>query len=504
MGRRLSQEEFIDRAKKVHGDLYDYSLVDYKNSNTKVRIVCPKHGEFQVTPTNHLSGHKCPACVGLARITRDVFIERANTVHHNRYDYSKVDFKGSKEHVCIICPIHGEFWQRADYHMKGNGCPKCYGTPKSTTEEFIAKARQVYGDQYDYSKVDYKGNKDKVCIICPKHGEWWVTPNNFLRGSRCPGCYGTPKHTAEEFIAMARVVHGSKYDYSKVKYDGLKSEVTIVCPIHGAFTQKASVHLNGSGCPVCSNNARITKEEFIKRSIETHSIKYDYSKVDFGNSTEKVCILCPQHGEFWQTVQYHMRGGDCPKCVGGVRLTRESFIEKAKDVHGDRYDYSKVDYINYSTRVCIVCPEHGEFWQTPNSHLFGCGCPVCPQSNLEGEMRQFLIRNGIRFEQEKGFDWLKYRNKMFLDFYLPDYNVGIECQGKQHFEPISMFGGEEFYNKTIKRDRKKYDLCAEHGINVLYFSNADIDYPYDVIENYGQLLEIIKGHESNAEEEDHG
>ena len=403
-----------------------------------------------------------------------------------------VEYKGLAEPVCIICPVHGEFWQKPEVHLNGSGCQKCFATPKSTTEEFIEKARKIYGNKYDYSKVDYKGNKEKVCIICPEHGEWWVTPNNFLRGSECPGCFGTPKYTSEEFIKRAKKIHGNKYDYSKVEYDGLKNKVKIICPIHGEFEQSAGSHLNGCGCPACSGSERITKESFIRRSIKSHDIEYDYSKVEFSNGTEKVCIICPKHGEFWQKVSYHIHGGNCPKCVGGIKITKEDFIEKAKQIHGDKYGYSKVDYRNYSTKVCIICPEHGEFWQTPNNHLFGAGCPTCPQSNMEGEMRQFLERNDIRFEQEYTFNWLRYKKKLFLDFYLPDHKIAIECQGGQHFKPIELFGGEKFYQKTLERDAIKNKLCLEHGIKILYFSNASINYPYPVIEDYKTLLEEIR------------
>lgn len=490
--KRLTVEEFIRRAVKLYGDKYCYSKVEYRNSSTKVCVICRIHGDFMTIPNNFLKGHACPACAGRQRITRAVFIERSNKKHSCRYDYSKVNYRGRDIPVTIICPVHGEFLQKPTYHMNGNGCPRCFGTPKSTTEEFINKAKTVYGEQYDYSKVNYKGNKIKVCIICPKHGEWWVTPNNFLRGSRCPVCFGTPKHTKEEFVARARVVHGDKYDYSKVDYDGLKKNVVILCPIHGAFSQSPASHLNGAGCQKCSNCARITKEDFIKRSLESHRIRYDYSRVKFANGNEKVCIICPKHGEFRQTLGYHMRGGNCPKCVGGIRLTKEDFIEKANVIHENKYDYSKVEYINYSTKVCIVCPEHGEFWQTPNNHLFGAGCPTCPESNLEGEVRQFLIRNNIMFEQEKSFEWLRLKKKLFLDFYLPEYNVAIECQGAQHFFPVDLFGGEDFYNKTLERDNAKHNLCKEHGITVLYFSNASTDYPYPVIETYDELLNSIK------------
>ena len=492
MPTRLTTEEFIKRAKKIYGDTYDYSKVDYINQSTRVIIGCPTHGEFQALPVNFLKGHACPICSGREKITPEVFLKRSKKRHNDRYDYSKVEYKGLFKPVCIICPEHGEFWQLPRYHMNGNGCPKCFGSPKSNTEDFIKKAKDIYGDLYDYSKVKYTGNKNKVTIICPKHGEWDVTPNNFLRGSRCPSCYGTPKYTNEEFINKANVVHGYKYDYSKVDYRGNKYKVIIICPEHGEFSQGAGTHLRGAGCPACSGNERITQESFIARSKASHTINYDYSKVNYINGVKKVCIVCPEHGEFWQSPSFHLHGGNCPKCVGGVRLTTAEFIEKAKKVHNNKYDYSKVAYKNTASKVCIICPEHGEFWQTPNNHLFGAGCPTCPQSNLEGEMRNFLLKNNIAFLQEHTFDWLRLKKKLFLDFYLPDYNCAIECQGGQHFSPVDLFGGEDFFLKTLERDRLKKSLCEEHGIKIVYFSNAHIDYPYPVIESYTELLEVLR------------
>ncbi len=164
-----------------------------------------------------------------------------------------------------------------------------------------------------------------------------------------------------------------------------------------------------------------------------------------------------------------------PRCLAGI----------IRNIH------SKVKYINYSTKVCIVCPQHGEFWQTPNNHLFGAGCPSCPQSNLEGEVRNFLIKHNIKFAQEKTFEWLKYKKKLFLDFYLPKYNIAIECQGLQHFYSIDLFGGEEFFNLTITRDTVKRDLCNEHGIEIIYFSKSLKEYPYQVVSSFQELLEII-------------
>jgi hypothetical protein len=490
--KRLTNIEFIERARQLYNDKYDYSKVHYINTSTKVCIICTEHGEFWMTPNNFLNGHKCLACSGKERINKEVFVSRSKIIHKNRYDYSKVNYKGLQKKVCIICPIHGEFWQKPAYHLNFNGCQKCFATPKSSTEEFIRKAKYIYGDKYDYSKVDYNGNKTKVCIICHEHGEWWMSPNNHLRGHSCPGCYGTPKRTNVEFVQKSRIIHGDKYDYSKVDYTGIKNKVCIICPEHGQFWQSASSHLNGNGCSKCSNTESLTQDSFITRSTDIHKGKYDYSNVIYTSRKNKVCIICPEHGEFWQNPNYHLHGGNCPKCVGGVRLTTDEFIEKAKDVHEDKYDYSKVEYKNTSTKVCIVCPEHGEYWQTPNNHLFGAGCPACPQSNLEGEIRQLLIKNSIEFEQEKGFNWLVFKRKMYLDFFLPDYGVSIECQGRQHFFPSKLFGGEEYFRLTIESDRIKKSLCEKHGINILYFSNCNINYPYPVFQSLRLLLKAIK------------
>ena len=416
MPKKLTLENFVARAKQLYGNKYDYSKVVYVNSGTKVCIICPNHGEFWITPNNFLNNHACPTCSGRQRITKEILIERSLRKHKDKYDYSKVDYQGLSIPVTIICPKHGEFQQKPSGHMNGNGCPMCYGSPKSSTEEFIKKAKAIYGNVYDYSKADYKGNKEKVCVICPDHGEFWVTPNNHLRGSRCPECYGTPKKTTEQFVILAKKIHNDKYDYSKVVYKGNKEKVCIICPKHGEFWQSPYSHLKGSQCPICSGVQKITIPIFIERCTKIHNGKYDYKDVHFKNLHDYVSIICPKHGKFWQRASVHYRGYGCPICGGSKRLTNEEFIEKAKLVHEDKYDYSKVQYKNTATKVCIICPEHGEFWQTPNNHLFGAGCPTCPESNMEGEIRHLLLANNIAFEQEKGFDLVKIQSQYVSGF----------------------------------------------------------------------------------------
>jgi predicted nucleic acid-binding Zn-ribbon protein len=176
--------------------------------------------------------------------------------------------------VCIICLEHGEFWQTPSDHLSGRGCPKCGGRLVNNTEEFIQKAKEVHGDKYDYSKVEYVNSHAKVCIICPEHGEFWQSPNNHLNGKGCPKCIN-PNHglTTEEFIQKAREVHGDKYDYSKVEYKGGLTKVCIICPKHGEFWQIAREHLRGQGCPIC--NVGYTKK-YKFNLLEEFESDYDF------------------------------------------------------------------------------------------------------------------------------------------------------------------------------------------------------------------------------------
>ena len=278
------------------------------------------------------------------------------------------------------------------------------------------------------------------------------------------------KKTKEQFIEEAYKVHGNKYDYSKVEYINSKTKVCIICPIHGEFLKTPNKHLLGQGCPFCSGKKKKTKEEFIKEARKVHGDKYDYSKVEYINSDTKIIITCHIHGDFEQVPYSHLQGKGCKYCNGGISDTKESFIEKARLIHGNKYDYSKVEYINSKTKVCIICPIHGEILQTPNEHLQGYGCLYCNESHLERNVCLILEENNIQIERQKKFEWL---GKQSLDFYLPQYNIGIECQGIQHFKPIEHFGGKNRFKQQIEQDEKKFILCKNNNVKLLYINYND-------------------------------
>ena len=300
---------------------------------------------------------------------------------------------------------------------------------KLTTEEFITRAREVHGDDYDYSKTDLnnRDEKGRVCIICPKHGEFWQSPFSHLKGIKCKQCAYeklTKDMTKSEkdFIKEVKEKYGNKYDTSKVHYVNAHTKITLVCPIHGDFHIMPYSLLNGKECSKCKHQSyRYTTEEFIKRAKAIHGDKYIYIKTDLDHRDEKgrVCITCPIHGDFWQTPNHHLRGQGCGKCKGKNKTTSE-FIEEIKSVFGDLYDLSNVKYVNANTKVCVRCKKHGEFKIKPNDLLNGHGCPLCNSSKLEQKTMSILENDNISFSAQKKFTWL---DKQHLDFYLPQYNL---------------------------------------------------------------------------------
>jgi ribosomal protein L36 len=384
---KLTTEQFIEKAKTKHGDIYDYSEVDYINSETKVRINCKEHGMFEQTPHSHLRGYGCSKCgfiktANYKILTNEQFIEKAKTKHEDKYDYSNVNYIKSNAKVIIICNKHGKFEQTPNSHIRGAGCSKCSGNYSPTTEQFIENAKTIHGDKYDYSYVVYINDTTKVSIICKEHGPFEQSAGTHLQGSGCLKCGGRYSPTTEQFIENAKTIHGDTYDYSYVNYVNSNTKVIIICKEHGEFEQSAGTHLQGSGCLKCGGRYSPTTEQFIENAKTIHGDTYDYSYVNYVNSNTKVIIICKEHGEFEQSPGNHLQWHECSKCgfiktANSQRYTTEEWIEKAKTIHIDKYDYLNVNYINQDTKVIIICKEHGPFEQFPGNHLRGARCFKC-------------------------------------------------------------------------------------------------------------------------------
>jgi len=198
MPKRLTTEEFIQKAKQVHSDKYDYSKVHYINSNNKIIIICPEHGEFLQNPNDHLNKHGCSKCMANNNNLKfkksiHIFLHKATNIHNNKYNYSKVEYINTHTKVCIICPEHGEFLQTPHSHLNNHGCPKCSHKKVGTlhildSNIFIKNCIKSHNNFYDYSKTNYINMRNDIIVICTKHGEFKINAHSHKNGQGCPKC----------------------------------------------------------------------------------------------------------------------------------------------------------------------------------------------------------------------------------------------------------------------------------------------------------------------------
>lgn len=342
-----------------------------------------------------------------------------------------------------------------------------------STNDFIEKSKKIHGNKYNYSKSIYVNNLTKVKIICQEHGEFEQTPHHHKRGGGCINCKkGAPALKLSEFIKKAVSIHENKYDYSFVEYKNNRTKVKVICPEHGAFEQRPSAHMLGQGCPKCNKGA-VDILETLNRINEVHKNIYEYDFHNYKGICEKISIKCKIHGWFEQTAVSHISGSGCPKCGGRQKLTIKEFIEKSNLKHENKYDYSLVEYKNNKSKIEIICSNHGIFKQSPNSHLAGQGCPSCKLSKGELQIEKILTENKLEFIRQHKFDDCKNKRPLPFDFYLPNKNVCIEFNGRQHYEPVTAFGGEYAFKEVIKNDEIKKNYCKENMINLLTIKYTD-------------------------------
>lgn len=277
----------------------------------------------------------------------------------------------------------------------------------------------------------------------------------------------------EIFTNKAKIIHGDKYDYSLVIDSNRKTKIKIICSIHGEFEQSIDNHLMGKGCNKCGGSIALDFNRFIEKAKLIHGDKYDYSKVKYINNKVKVAITCPIHGEFEQTPNSHLNGRGCNKCANKQRqnykkLGVDGFIKKANLIHNNKYEYKINDYLGSDSYLKIICPIHGEFEQRILNHLYQKnGCPKCKESKGETQIAEWLEANNIKYIRQYRFPDCRNIKPLPFDFYLPEINMCIEYQGEQHFRPIKRFGGEEKFKTIVVRDEIKRNYCFNNSINLL-------------------------------------
>jgi hypothetical protein len=290
------------------------------------------------------------------------------------------------------------------------------------------------------------------------------------------------KLSDEELIKRFNKIHNNKFDYSLMNYKDINSKIKIICPIHGEFDQTVKNHLHGNDCFECSKRKKSkTTKNFINQANVVHNNFYDYSLTKYKNYLTKVKIICPIHGEFDEQPQEHISGSGCKKC--GIEKTKaftvlgiDKFIEKSNKIHNNKFDYSKVNYINSYSKVEIICPKHGSFLQKPNDHISSkAGCPICKESKGERLVSSILTDYNINFVPQKSFSDLKHIRLLYYDFYLPELNMCIEYDGEQHFKPILYWGNEQEFKELQLKDKLKTEYCISNNISLLRLTYKDSD-----------------------------
>ena len=286
---RFSTKEFIIKSKCIHGNKYDYSKVNYINYETQILIICNEHGEFLQRPSVHLLGYGCNICSNKKKMNNDIFIEKAYKIHGNLYNYSLVEYKNNITNIKIICNIHGEFNQIPSNHLRGNGCLNCSrNNLKLQLSQFIIKANILHKNKYTYTKVNYINYETKIIIICKIHGEFLQTPHSHLSGNGCKECSGKIKIDTQLFIKKAVILHDNLYDYSLVNYINGYTKIKIICKKHGMFLQSPSNHIHHkSGCPKC-NNKGFSKSQI--QWLEFLEKYYNINIQHMGNSNQEYKI----------------------------------------------------------------------------------------------------------------------------------------------------------------------------------------------------------------------
>lgn len=442
-GVKFSDEDLkgmIESCKIVHDNKYSYDKVIYVNYDTKVIITCPEHGDFEQNLYNHSLGRGCRKCrsVNMSKLFRkdkDDFVEKSNIKHNFKYSYDNVpDSFKVRSKVIITCPEHGDFEQTAYSHKCGCGCPYCKGklTKNIKTNIKVRKERIV--------KILKTRKLDKIKLV------------------------SIPKKKKE------RPANKEKYVFH--------------CEIHGEIERNRSQISKGQICKECVKieNKKNKFSGELDKMKELHNDRFEY--IDYTHlikiTTTKITIRCKEHDhtfKYFKSVHIQTKYGGCIHCLKQYKnfglKEPDLLIEQFKSVHGERYGYDNVVYKLSDIKVSITCKRHGDFLQTPASHLSGSGCPNCKQSNGEKLIQGLLKKMDIKYTSEKSFFGCvndKTNRLLQFDIYVPEFHTCIEFDGYQHFIPVEKWGGEDSLKEVQYRDNIKNVYCKNNDINLIRFS----------------------------------
>jgi hypothetical protein len=428
--KTLTTEQWIKKARIVHGDRYDYSKAFYKNARTKLLVTCRDHGDFEIDPSNH--------------------------IHLKR--------------GCKICS--GGKFVNADNSKK-----------RLTQAQFLEKANEVAPANLDFTKSVYKDTRTSLIVTCKIHGDFKIRPHNLFRGANCRKCAtalssSNQRVSKKELTNRIRNKFGNLYEVDENSLTKATSSIRLKCRTHGWFEGILNNLINSSGCPSCSyiktaairnKQLKLSKNEIINRFVDLHGDAYSYSETDPDGIGSTVKIHCAKHGYFEQVVSVHLQGKGCPECGREKRrvsqfLQQSEIYTRLKELHGNLFIYPPNVGLDLREAAPIICREHGIFYQPLRIHLNGSGCSECSQSLGARRVSHWLTEHEIYYELEAPIPAGKKGLPLRADFFLPEHNMYIEYDGEQHFKPIAFFGMDEKTSISVFNEQKERDLAKENWI----------------------------------------
>lgn len=410
----------------------------------------------------------------MKKLSQQEFVEKAISRSKRPIDLSEFEYTGSASKSKAICPEHGPFQISANALMNRIGCPCCALTERGqkrrlTQDEYITKAKEVHGDLYDYAYTQYLTSQDQVSILCKVHGLFNQGANSHLSGRGCPKCgdarVGVKSRLDQSaYLARAIEIHGDTYDLSNIKFEGMSKKIEVLCRTHGVFYPRAGNFTTlSSGCPKCAREVtgrktRKLEASYLTDAIKAHGGHYTYGKVSYKNGAAYLTIFCKDHGKFKQLAQDHISGSGCSKCSHPV-FDQASFTQAALSMHGDTYDYSLSTYVKSLDKVVIVCKSHGPFSQTPNMHVnMGQGCPSCATTGpSNGQLEVFDFVSKLANAE---LEWPIPGTKSRVDIMLASEKTAIEFHG--------LIWHSTKYKKDPKADYLKHLRMSDLGYRLIH------------------------------------
>jgi hypothetical protein len=340
--------------------------------------------------------------------------------------------------------------------------------PKKLTQaEFESRMVAIHGDAFDLSNSVYIGRHKPITVGCPTHGQLSMLPHSLLNGRGCQQCYWDRERvmTTEEFIAKATEVHGDTYDYSQVVYRAKQTPITVVCKVHGPWQTAPETHLRGHTCLACSDEKKArTQEEFLQEARAVHGDKYDYADTVYTRNKANITYKCGVHGLFTQVAGEHLRGRGCFECrVDATRTTKEEFIAHAQQVHGTTYDYSKVVMGKNISTHVEIGCKKHGSFWQTPSQHAGQK-QGCPSCANRISNAETEVADMLR-EHTTVETQFRIGGKE-IDMFLPDHGIAVEFNGEVFHADTAPYTADP-NPKGRTKHREREDMCKANGLRLI-------------------------------------